>query len=193
MMETIRTATMQDLDAIMGVVSSATRHMDSQGIHQWDDIYPDRGALQADIEKRHLHVMDIGGQIVGTISLNDVQSPEYSDVNWEFSGKALVVHRLSIAPSHQRQGLATRLMEFTEQEAEKQGYNTIRFDAFTENPGATALYEHLGYRKAGTVRFRKGLFYCFEKRAKTIEAKERPEPVGGAHVTPAAGATSAHP
>jgi hypothetical protein len=39
----------------------------------------------------------------------------------------------------------------------------IRLDAFTLNPGAIRLYEGRGYRKAGSVRFRKGMFNCYEK------------------------------
>lgn len=137
--------------------------MESQGIHQWDEIYPDRATLLADVEKQHMQVIEINGQIAGMISVNDEQSPEYQTVQWQHLGRALVVHRLTVAPAHQRQRLATRLMEFAEATAESQGYDTIRLDAFTRNPGATGLYENLGYEKAGTVRFRKGLFFCFEK------------------------------
>ncbi|MDA8431230.1 MAG: GNAT family N-acetyltransferase [Geobacteraceae bacterium] len=77
------------------------------------DIYPDTG----------------GGRIVGMISINDSQSPEYQAVKWQYPGRALVlvIHRLTIDPSHQRQGMATRLMDFAEKIAEKQGYETIRF------------------------------------------------------------------
>lgn len=54
-------------------------------------------------------------------------------------------------------------MEFAEEKAEREGYQAIRLDAFTGNPPALALYDHRGYRKAGTVLFRKGWFFCFEK------------------------------
>ena len=192
-MTTIRPARADELDALLAVVREATRRLESQGIHQWDNIYPDSPTLQADIENRHMHVIEAQGAIAGMISLNDVQSPEYRDVTWLFPGRALVVHRLVIAPSHQRQGHATRLLMFAEQEAKKQGYDAIRFDAFTENSAATALYGHLGYRTAGTVKFRKGLFFCFEKPMKTIEAQGTAEPAGRAHVSPAAGDPSAFP
>lgn len=162
----IRPAKSNELNTLLDIVQAATRHMESKGIHQWDDIYPDRAILREDIDKQHMHVIEVHGRIAGMISINDTQSPEYQGVNWQYPGRALVVHRLAIDPSHQRQGMATRLMDFAEKIAEKQGYSTIRFDAFTQNPGATALYEHLGYEIAGTVRFRKGVFFCFEKPVK---------------------------
>jgi len=162
-MTSIRPARIDELDRLLDIIRAATRHMESQGIHQWDDIYPDRATLQKDVEKQHMQVIEIDGHIAGMVSINDEQVPEYQDVQWHYPGRALVVHRLTIEPSHQRRGLAACLMEFVERTAENQGYDTIRFDAFTENPVATALYEHLGYEKAGTVLFRKGLFFCFEK------------------------------
>jgi ribosomal protein S18 acetylase RimI-like enzyme len=137
--------------------------MESRGIHQWDEVYPDRMTLQKDIEKGHLQVIEVDGQIAGLVSINDEQPPEYQNVPWRYQGRVMVIHRLTIHPSYQRQGLATQMMEFAERMAEKQGCQTIRLDAFTENQGATGLYERLGYEKAGTVRFRKGVFFCFEK------------------------------
>jgi ribosomal protein S18 acetylase RimI-like enzyme len=162
-MTVIRPAQITELNRLLEIVSAATHHMESQGIHQWDNIYPDGTTLKADNEKQHMQVVEVNGQIAGMISINDEQSPEYGNVQWRYAGKALVVHRLTIDPSQQRRGLAARLMQFAEEIAESKGYDTIRFDAFTQNHGATALYENLGYEKAGTVQFRKGLFFCFEK------------------------------
>jgi RimJ/RimL family protein N-acetyltransferase len=53
-------------------------------------------------------------------------------------------------------------MRFTHEFACKRGYNTIRLDAFSGNPAVVALFERLGYRRAGSVHFRKGEFYCYE-------------------------------
>jgi RimJ/RimL family protein N-acetyltransferase len=54
-------------------------------------------------------------------------------------------------------------MDFAERHAADGGYDAIRLDVFTLNPVATALYERRGYRRAGTVRFRKGEFFCYER------------------------------
>ena len=162
-MMTIRPAHRGDLDAVIGIIQKATCHMDNQGIPQWDDIYPSKSILQTDIERQQMHVIENEGHVSGFITLNEEQAPEYSDISWSYPGKALVVHRLTINPEHQGKKLATRLMDFAEKEAASKGYNTIRLDAFTQNPAAVALYERRGYRNAGTVRFRKGIFFCYEK------------------------------
>jgi hypothetical protein len=51
-MTVIRPAQITELNRLLEIVSAATHHMESQGIHQWDNIYPDGTTLKADIEKQ---------------------------------------------------------------------------------------------------------------------------------------------
>ena len=163
-MTTIRLARIEDSDSIYSLVQEATRHMDNQGIPQWDDIYPSKAILNADIENQQMHVIEVEGRVAGLIVINEVQSPEYASIAWKHSGRALVVHRLTIHPDYQRHKLASYLMDFAEEMAATKSYDCIRLDAFTRNPAAFALYENRGYRRAGMVRFRKGEFFCYEKK-----------------------------
>jgi len=71
MMTTIRAASIHDLDAVVEVVRSATRHMDDHGIPQWDDIYPSKSLLQTDIEKQHMYVIEDTGTIAGFVTVNE--------------------------------------------------------------------------------------------------------------------------
>jgi GNAT superfamily N-acetyltransferase len=160
---------MIDLDSVFRLIREAIGHMEEQDIPQWDDIYPGRAILKVDIERRQLHVMEEGGIIVGCITLNEEQAPEYREVPWAYEGRVLVVHRLTIRPLYQGRKYASCLMDFAEKAAKTDSYNAIRLDAFTLNSSAVALYEGRGYRKAGTVRLRKGLFHCYEK---TIQRKD---------------------
>jgi RimJ/RimL family protein N-acetyltransferase len=47
--------------------------------------------------------------------------------------------------------------------ARRAGCGALRLDAFTGNAPSLRLYQTLGYEDVGQVRFRKGLFRCFEK------------------------------
>jgi ribosomal protein S18 acetylase RimI-like enzyme len=158
----IRRAKTRDLNGIMNLVQSCVSDMEAREIHQWDEIYPDEGTIKNDIRKQQLYLLEDDGCLCGIIALNEVQEPEYKNVNWKFPGKTLVVHRLAIEPSYQRKGLAKMLMQFAEKRAKEGHYENIRLDAFIHNPASVALYERLGYRMAGTVTFRKGDFFCFE-------------------------------
>jgi ribosomal protein S18 acetylase RimI-like enzyme len=168
-MTTIRLARSEELDSVYSLVQEAIRHMHKQGIPQWDDIYPSKAILNADIENRQMHLIEVEGRVAGLIVINEGQSPEYAGVAWEYGGRAAVVHRLTIHPHYQRHRLASYLMDFAEEMAAAENYDCIRLDAFTRNPAAFNLYENRGYRRAGIVRFRKGDFFCYEKK---ISAKK---------------------
>lgn len=156
-----------DLSRARALISACIQHMESEGIHQWDNVYPNSDLIAADIANSTLYVATIDRECCGIIVLNDNQSPEYNSVDWSYEGnRILVVHRLTVLPHWQRKGVASSLMDFAERFADENGYEAIRLDAFTGNPGAVALYERRGYRKAGVVRFRKGLFYCFERETR---------------------------
>jgi ribosomal protein S18 acetylase RimI-like enzyme len=162
----IRFACPEELDILHGIVRVATRQMDEQGIPQWDEIYPNKDILSQDLNRRDMHIIEVRDQAAGFIVMNEDQSPEYASIQWMYPGRALVIHRLTILPAYQRNGLATQLMDFAEEKAAIGGYDCIRLDAFTRNPAAFNLYQNRGYRKAGVVQFRKGEFYCYEKKIK---------------------------
>ncbi len=88
---------------------------------------------------------------------------EYGSIGWNDGGRPLVMHRLCISPSLQGKGLAKHLVRFAEQYARENGYGSIRLDAFIDNERALRLYDSLNYQRKGTVTFRKGSFYCYEK------------------------------
>jgi len=169
-MTTIRLARIEELDFVHGLVQEAIRHMDNQGVPQWDDIYPSKAILNADIENQQMYLIGVEGQVAGLIVINEVQSPEYTGVGWKYCGRVLVVHRLTIHPDYQRRKLASYLMDFAEEKAATENYDCIRLDAFTRNPAAFALYENRGYRRAGIVLFRKGEFFCYEKKISARKA-----------------------
>jgi GNAT superfamily N-acetyltransferase len=160
----IRQADEADLPAVTRILHDCVAAMQRDGIDQWDDVYPTDGHLRGDIRERSMYVASTPtGEIVGTVVLNEQENPEYSAVPWTSRVRPLVVHRVMVAPDHQGQGIAEALMTFAEQHAREAGYASIRLDAFTLNPRALRLYERLGYAARGTIRLRKGMFWCVEK------------------------------
>jgi ribosomal protein S18 acetylase RimI-like enzyme len=154
----------QDLPLLLKVVKDCISVMESQGINQWDTLYPDEKTLRNDIETENLRVARINGHIGGMIVLNEYQEVAYQQVQWRYEGRILVVHRLMVASAFQNQKLGTYLMRYAEDYAAANKYDAIRLDAFIQNPYAVKLYRGLEYLQAGIVTFRKGEFYCFEKK-----------------------------
>jgi len=162
-MSIIRSATCNDLNRVVQIVRDAIQYMSNHGINQWDNVYPDKATLKSDIRNHQMYVIETDANVAGFITLNEEQEPEYDNVAWRYQGKALIVHRLTIHPDYQRTGLASQLMDYAEDLAAAEGYDSLRLDAFTENPAACTLYENRGYLKSGQVTFRKGPFFCYEK------------------------------
>ncbi|MBI4405920.1 MAG: GNAT family N-acetyltransferase [Deltaproteobacteria bacterium] len=160
----IRKAAIKDLSDLVDLLGDCVRGMQAHNIDQWDPVYPTEVIVNNDISDGGLFVLERENQIVGCVALNSKQEPEYAAVSWNFSFEPVaVVHRLMVHPNVQGKGFARMLMGYIEHKARKLGYRTIRLDAFSENPAAVRLYDRMGYRKAGTVHFRKGVFHCFEK------------------------------
>jgi len=163
----IRVANIKDFPTVFSLVETVIEDMNRQKIDQWDDIYPNEEVLKSDIENNSLYVIEKADKITGITVLNEHQEAEYKNIIWKYSGgNVLVVHRLSVHPDFQGQGIARELMKFAEHYAEENRYDLIRLDAFKNNQNAVSLYEKAGYHLAGTVTFRKGEFYCFEKEIK---------------------------
>ena len=142
----IRQAQPADLDAAMRIIQGCIAKMESQGIHQWDAVYPDRRRLQSDLDGGTLFVgADASGGVAAVMALDEEQSPAYADIDWQWrDGRVLVVHRLAVSPDCQGRGLAGRMMDFAEQVARQRGCGLIRLDAFVGNAAAQRLYARLG-------------------------------------------------
>jgi len=161
----VRRAHEDDLPRLCDLLRVCVEQMRSGGIDQWDDVYPTEATLRADIAAASLYVAAAARHpVAGAFVVDQREEPEYAGVRWRLVGAPVgVVHRLMIHPDCQRRGLARHLMAFAEIAARRAGCRTIRLDAFTGNAPSLRLYRALGYVDVGQVRFRKGLFRCFEK------------------------------
>ncbi len=160
----IKSGTPADIDRVTALIADVVAGLRARRIDQWDDLYPTRAVIGADLEAGTLFLAGAGRRLLGMIVLNEHQEPRYAAVDWRFvSTRCLVVHRLCVHPEAEGRGVARALMAYAETAARERGCGALRLDAFTGNSRATALYESLGYRKAGEVMFRKGRFFCYEK------------------------------
>ncbi len=147
----------------MCLIKEAIVEMEAHQIFQWDEIYPDIEKIRSDLSSACMYGWIEQSAIQGIIVLNEQQSPLYDQIVWKYN-HPLVIHRLCIRPGYQRKGLAKELVAFAEQYGRENKYASIRLDAFVQNPFAEKLYRKLSYEEQGIISFRKGDFYCFEKK-----------------------------
>ncbi len=155
-----------DLQDVMHMYAECIKDMQQAGIFQWDENYPSADKIAGDIAERSLFVIRAGDRIDAAAVLNELQEPEYRDVNWRCGNAPnLIVHRLAVRPQRHKQGVANNIMDFVERFGRENNYVSIRLDTYSGNFRAVNLYKRLGYDHVGEVFFRgkKLPFFCFEK------------------------------
>lgn len=169
----IELASMGDLAEVCALYDGLNDYLESHINYPcWKKgLYPnDQTALEG-IRSQTLYVLKVAGRIAGSVVLNHDQPPAYSSVGWGIDAEPLqviTVNTLAVHPDFMGQGVASRLMEFTEAFCRERGMAAIRLDATTGNAPAIRLYQRLGYRYCGDVDLGINLpglelFYCFEK------------------------------
>ena len=140
--------------------------MIDQGIYQWNDDYPSKKAFIKDINRKELFVLKINSKLIGCMVLTPVMDKEYESINWiTGNNNSLYVHRLAIHPKKQGKGYAQKLMDFAENFAIGNNYNSIRLDTFSKNIKNQKFYEIRGFKRLGNIHFPKQSefpFYCYE-------------------------------
>lgn len=161
-----RRAQADECDAVFAIFACTIRLLTAQGIRQWDEGYPTRAHIAQDIERQELFVAELGGAICGIVVLNDRVHEQcaaaYAQAAWK-SHPGAIIHRICIHPDYQRRGMGRKLLRLAEDTLWRQGFCSIRLDAFRDNPAAIRLYQQSGYQKIGDMLLPEGMFCLYEK------------------------------
>ncbi|MCW5797004.1 MAG: GNAT family N-acetyltransferase [Nitrospira sp.] len=152
------------LDAAWELIDRCRTMLRVHGILQWDEMYPTREIVAADIAERRLYVLIVHTRPQAVVTVDQTQEAQYTTMPWTSPEPALVVHRLCVDPTAQGHGFGGQLMDYVETHAEHHRFGSVRLDAYSGNPLALAFYRERGYREVGHVFFprRSRPFYCFE-------------------------------
>ena len=156
----------RDIDTIMAITKACAKHMISKGIYQWNEHYPNRDAFVKDVKRNELFVLEINGEIMGSLVISTLMDNEYQPIDWLTENKNnIYIHRLAVHPAFQGKGYAQQLMDFAEAYAIENNYTSIRLDTFSQNKRNQNFYELRGYKRLGDIYFPKQSeypFYCYE-------------------------------
>ena len=159
-------ATQHDFAAICSLYESVCAAMaQEKSSHQWVwGEYPAEDILQGSLDAGSLYIAREGDVLLAAVTIDTHFDPEYAGVNWLFGTVPGAFHRLAIAPEHQGKGLGRKIIQDVCEILLGMGCNALRIDTYSNNFSAQKLYEKIGMRKAGEVRFfhRPLPFYCYE-------------------------------
>ncbi|UYZ22852.1 GNAT family N-acetyltransferase [Mesobacillus jeotgali] len=167
--EQIERATEEDLLVIGTMFAECKEYLESRGILQWDEQYPNHEYFENAMQGEELFVLKKRESTIGVMVLDEWQAPEWENANWSATkGKPLILHSFCVDPSAQGGGYGSKMLQFAEDFAKDHGYGALRLDTYSGNEGAVRFYEKRGYRITGKVMMNgkpegHELYVCFEK------------------------------
>lgn len=140
---TVRAARLDDLSTVEELLSGATEWLASRGIDQWQ-YPPRREKILASIERGECFLAFLGGEAVGTITVDDHADPEFW-TDADAPETALYVHRMATARSIAGQGVGGVLLDWAAKRAADAGKPLLRLDAWKTNPALHGYYLSQGF------------------------------------------------
>ncbi|MFO7953007.1 MAG: GNAT family N-acetyltransferase [Bacillota bacterium] len=150
MQQQIRQAGLEDIDELSQVHieswKAAYKHFLPAEVFDW--VTPEKWAerLKESIEdsSAEIAVLTDGNKIIGSITACACRDEDY-----ESAGELCEFY---LRPGYWRQGLGTKLVNWSLQRLKEKGFNRVTLWVFEESHGSRKFYERLGFREEGTVR-----------------------------------------
>ena len=92
----IQIADPSHINPLFQIYKDCKKALDAQGIPQWTDTYPNIETLKKDIENKEAYILKDKKQLLGVVVLNEQQDQQYTNVDWRFNDKKILVIHLSL-------------------------------------------------------------------------------------------------
>jgi len=158
-MITIRKSREADLDRLMEIIEEARGTIAALGIEQWQNGYPSREIMEADVAEGASYLVTDGDGICGTFALFPGEEPTYRKIyrgSWLTQGDYVAIHRVAIAVKNRGRGIAEKIMEFSAEYAKKQGTKSLRIDTHPGNVVMRRMLEKNGFSYCGIIHLKNG-------------------------------------
>ena len=152
----LRKAEISDINHILRIISEAQAQMARLGIDQWQNGYPNRAAIAADIEGGVGLILESSEDIAAYCAAIFGEEPTYAridDGKWltDNDSRYVVVHRLAVAERFKKQGVATDFMRRVERIAIERRCDSFRVDTHHDNLYMQALCARLNFARCGVI------------------------------------------
>jgi len=161
---TIRKTTKDDLSAVMPIFEEARASIAELGIDQWQNGYPARSDIEADIERGESWCVEQAGSVVGTFALILGGEPTYDlieDGAWltdsdSKEAKYAAIHRITIKRAKRGSGISTAIVKFALDLARVNGKESVRVDTHYGNVIMRRMLEKHGFHECGRTYLASG-------------------------------------
>ena len=158
----IRKTKARDLETLMTLFDEARATIAQLGIDQWQNGYPNRDVILADVNKMQSYCVLIDGEICGTFALIEDGEPTYNEI---FDGEWLTgdsrdqyfaIHRVAISVKCRGKGISTEIINYCADKAKKADKKSLRIDTHRGNVVMRKMLEKHGFTHCGTIYLESG-------------------------------------
>lgn len=160
-----RKSTFDDVDRILEIIEKAKVELRKLGLDQWQKGYPDRKSIESDVKLEISYVLeDIEGnrndlksenftKILGTVVLSPEKEEPYSKIEgkWITDDDYMVIHRLAVDFDMKNKGIATKILEFSEEVCVENRILSLKADTHENNEPMKRLLEKNGFSFCGLI------------------------------------------
>ncbi|MDF7637088.1 GNAT family N-acetyltransferase [Leuconostocaceae bacterium ESL0958] len=156
----MRRAKARDIDEIVTILQTAKGFLKEQGIDQWQADYPNRDAVQADLDAHHAFVLMVDHEVAGYAAAFEGEDPIYTaleDGTWLKEGHDYAsLHRVAMSDKFRGQRLTPRFITALISYFYAQGARDFRIDTHPGNLPMQSVIAKNGFEKRGTVHMQEG-------------------------------------
>ena len=151
-----RRAESADMDALLDILEQAKAYLRESGVDQWQEGYPNREALAADIEAGRGWLFECvdNGEVAGYECVAMTPEACYREIDgaWLTEGENYaVIHRAMAAARYRGTRLAAEMFSFAAELAAGMGRLSVRVDTHRDNKAMNRLCEKQGFTYCGVV------------------------------------------
>lgn len=158
----IKLTTEAELDELMTVFDEARGTIATLGIDQWQDGYPSRAVIAADIAKSRSYRVRIDGKLCATFAMLDDGEPTYDkiyDGHWltgDNERDYIAIHRVAISVFSRGSGLSGKIIDYACDFAKEKGRKSLRIDTHEGNIVMRRMLEKNGFLLCGVIYLENG-------------------------------------
>ncbi len=157
----IRKAVETDYNQLEILYNEARGTIASLGIDQWQNGYPDKKTVMADIESERMYVLLSDNVVSGAFVLISDGEPTYDiiyDGNWK-SGDTMsyiAIHRVAVSLRIRGKGASGCIMRFAEDFAKNHNRKSLRIDTHEGNVVMRKMLENKNFEYCGIIFLESG-------------------------------------
>jgi|SRR5438876_4305931 len=147
------TAKAEDLDMILEILNEAARWVVSRGRKGWKPGSFSSQSINEQIEREEVYSGRIGGEIVGTITLQWRDKMFWAETPQD----AGYIHKLAVRPAYGGKGIGLQLIRWAENQASTIRKRYLRLNCLASDRGLCDYYEKAGFKHIRDVLEQRGL------------------------------------